>query len=146
MSRKFRRLLLFACLTVLVTPRAQASGKGNPQIVEPPLPKGAVHLVVRNDAEAKQVFTYFPYPRPPDWYHPDESHPHAAELGIYRIEVTPEGAVSAVTIMKSANRMMDVISMKTFVRWRAKPGALRVVDIPVSFGTRSVGGPPFEVW
>jgi hypothetical protein len=110
---------------------------GGPQVVDPAIPKGAVHLLVHNDAEAKQVFTYFPYPEFPDTYQPDESRP--ADLGIYRLEVTPEGTVSGVTMLKSANRMMDVISMKTFVRWRAKPGPLRVIDVFISFGSRWLG-------
>ena len=118
---------------------ASVVSRAGAQIVTPPIPKGAVHLLVHNDAEAKKVFTYFPYPRYPDWYHPDESYPNPPDIGIYRIEVTPEGSVSAVMILKNANRMMDVISMKTFVRWRAKPGPLRVVDVFCSFGTRWLG-------
>jgi hypothetical protein len=115
------------------------AASGGPQIVDAPIPKGAVHLLVHDDADAKKVFTYFPYPPFPDWYHPDESYPRPPDLGIYRLEVTPEGTVSAVTLLKSANRMMDVISMKTFVRWRAKPGPLRVVDVFISFGSRWLG-------
>ena len=113
------------------------AASGGPQIVDPAIPKGAVHLLVHNDAEAKKVFTYFPYPPFPDWYQPDENR--VADLGIYRLEVTPEGTVSAVTLLKSANRMMDVISMKTFTRWRAKPGPLRAVDVFISFGSRWLG-------
>ena len=52
---------------------ASVVSRAGAQIVNPPIPKGAVHLLVHNDAEAKKVFTYFPYPRYPDWYHPDES-------------------------------------------------------------------------
>ncbi len=61
------------------------------------------------------------------------------DLGIYRLEVTPEGTVSAITLLKNANRMMDVISMKTFVHWRAKPGPPRVIDVFISFGSRWLG-------
>jgi hypothetical protein len=96
-------------LAVGMTARAQSTGPAGAQIVNPPIPKGAVHLLVHNDAEAKKVFTYFPYPRYPDWYHPDESYPNPPDIGIYRIEVTPEGSVSGVMILKNANRMMDVI-------------------------------------
>jgi hypothetical protein len=112
---------------------------GGPQVVDPAIPKGAEHLLVHNDAEAKNVFTFFPYPQFPDTYHPDPRVLRPEELGIYRLEVTPEGKVSAVTMLKSGNRMMDVISMKTFVRWRAKPGQLRVVDVFISFGERWLG-------
>jgi len=130
--------LAMILLAVGIPTRAQSKGAAGAQIVDPPIPKGAVHLLVHNDAEAKKVFTYFPYPQFPDWYQPEDSL-RPADLGIYRLEVTPEGTVSAITLLKSANRMMDVISMKTFVRWRAKPGPLRVVDVFVSFGTRWLG-------
>jgi hypothetical protein len=126
------------CSSLRTTARALSkAAAGGPQIVDPAIPKGAVHLLVHNDAEAKKVFTYFPYPPFPDWYQPDESR--LADLGIYRLEVTPEGTVSAVTLLKSANRMMDVISMKTFTRWRAKAGPLRAVDVFISFGSRWLG-------
>jgi hypothetical protein len=118
---------------------ASAISRADEQIVNPTIPKGAVHLQVHNDAEAKKVFTYFPYPSYPDWYQPDWSRPQPTDLGIYRLEVTPQGTVSAITMLKSANRMMDVISMKTFVRWRAGPGPLRVVDVFISFGARWLG-------
>jgi hypothetical protein len=137
--RRNKVLAMLLLLAVGMTARAQSTGEAGAQIANPPIPEGAVHLVVRNDTEAKKVFTYFPYPPYPDWYHPDLSRPHPPDIGAYRIEVTPEGTVSAVTMLKSANRMMDVISMKTFVRWRAKPGPLRVVDVICSFGIRWLG-------
>jgi len=133
------KALAMLLLAVGMTARAQSTGAADSQIVNPAIPKGAVHLLVHNDAEAKKVFTYFPYPSYPDWYQPDWSRPQPSDLGIYRLEVTPEGTVSAVTILKSANRMMDVISMKTFVRWRAKPGPLRVADVFCLFGSRWLG-------
>lgn len=122
------------------TARALAkAATGGPKIVDPAIPKGAVHLLVHNDAEARPVFTYFPYPQFPDTYQPDESHPRPPDLGIYRLDVTPEGTVSGITLLKNANRMMDVISMKTLIRWRAKPGPPRVIDVFISFGTRWLG-------
>src|SRR5438105_81225 len=102
------KALAMLLLAVGMTARAQSTGAADSQIANPPIPKGAVHLLVHNDAEAKKVFTYFPYPSYPDWYQPGWSRPQAWDLGIYRLEVTAEGTVSAVTILKSANRMMDV--------------------------------------
>jgi hypothetical protein len=138
MKKRFTFVAVF-----LVT--AAALWSASAQIINPPIPKGAVHLLVHNDAEAKRVFTYFPYPQFPDWYHPNGDHPDEnypdppSEIGIYRLEVTPQGIVSAVTILKNANRMMDVISKKTLMRWRAKPGPLRIVDVFCVFGTRWLG-------
>ncbi len=84
------------------------------------LPKGAVHLMVRSDADAQQIFTYFPSP----WI---AARPGA--VGMYRLELDPQGTVAAVTILRSMGPIRDSRIMKTFVTWRAKPGALRVVDI-----------------
>jgi hypothetical protein len=84
------------------------------------LPKGATHLIVRSDADARQIFTYFPCPSV-------EARPGA--VGLYRLEVNSQGNVAAVTILKSMGPRRDTRVMQTFVGWRAKPGPLRMVDI-----------------
>ena len=84
------------------------------------VPKGATHLMVRSDADARQIFTYFPCP----WV---AARPGA--VGVYRLEVNSQGTVAAVTILKSMGPRRDTRVMQTFVGWRAKPGPLRIVDI-----------------
>ena len=95
-------------------------------------PKNTVHIVIKSDAQARQIFTYFPYPRPVVdaivWGRPI--------TGLYRLEVNHQGSVTAVTILKSAGRAMDVSAMKTFIRWRARPGPLRIVDVGWAIGLR----------
>ncbi len=102
--------------------------------IDVPIPKGAQHIVINaGDAELKQVFTFFPYPPTPI-----DTRNRTLPLvrkGVYRIEVTPDGKVAAVTILKSMGRSMDFGAMKTFVRWKAKPGPLRVVDVTFTFWT-----------
>ncbi len=46
----------------------------------------------------------------------------AGDHGRLWLEVNPEGAVAAVSILKSMGKEMDIASMKAFVRWRAVPG------------------------
>jgi outer membrane biosynthesis protein TonB len=98
----------------------------NPSFQEPPsaaaasLPKGASHLIVRSDADARQIFTYFPYPL---------VAARRGAVGVYRLEVDSQGTVTAVTILKSMGPRRDVRVMKTFTGWRAKPGPVRIVDI-----------------
>jgi hypothetical protein len=99
-------------------PVAQATKET--QSSEASLPKGAVHLVINSDSDARKIFTYFVFP-------PTEAPP--GTTGLYRLEVSPEGTVTAVTILKSMGSAMDVTSMKTFVKWRAEPGSLRIVDV-----------------
>jgi hypothetical protein len=102
----------------------------NPNFPEVPsaaasLPKGAIHLMVRSDADARQIFTYFQCP----WV---AARPGA--FGVYRLEVNSQGAVAAVTILKSMGRRRDARVMQTCVGWRAKPGPLRLVDISWQMG------------
>jgi hypothetical protein len=111
-----------------------------------------VHLVVKSRAEIKQMFTYFPYPAVPT-----ELQGYAGSkvggVGVYRLTVDAQGAVNQVTILKgftvsavyderfsdvkgNAVPAFDKVMVQTLMRWRAKPGPTRVVDIYWSFGTR----------
>jgi hypothetical protein len=111
-----------------------------------------VHLVVRSAAEIKQTFTYSPYPAVPS-----ELEGYAGSqvggTGTYRLTVDAQGAVTQVTILKgftvnaiyderfsnvkgSTVPALDKVMVQALMRWRAKPGPMRVVDIYWSFGTR----------
>jgi hypothetical protein len=110
-----------------------------------------VHLVVRSRAEIKQTFTYSPYPAVPselDGYAGSQT----GGTGTYRLIVDAQGAVTQVTILKgftvtavyderfsnvkgNAVPALDKVMVQALMRWRAKPGPTRVVDIYWSFGT-----------
>src|SRR5436190_4873674 len=111
-----------------------------------------VHLVVRSAAEIKQTFTYSPYPAVPS-----ELEGYAGSqvggTGTYRLTVDARGTVTQVTILKgftvtaiyderfsnvkgTAVPALDKVMVQALMRWRAKPGPTRVVDIYWSFGTR----------
>ena len=110
-----------------------------------------VHLVMRSRAEIKQTFTYFPSPAVPS-----ELEGYAGSqvggTGTYRLTVDGQGAVTQVTILKgfTVNEIyderfsnvkgntvpaLDKVMIQALMRWRAKPGPTRVVDIYWSFGT-----------
>jgi len=129
------RLTVLLLLLLWIALHSELNAQENNAMVNPPIPKGAIHLTILSDKEAKQIFTYFPYPQAPDRYWLGGR----TESGVYRLEVDTQGRVSAVTILKSMSPTMDVISMKTFVRWRAKPGPLRVVDVAWQLSTRILG-------
>jgi hypothetical protein len=114
--------------------------------------KKPVHLVVRSQAEIKQTFTYAPHPAVPS-----ELEGYAGSqvggTGTYRLVVDAQGAVNQVTILKgftvasvyderfsnakgNAVPALDNVMVQALMRWRAKPGPMRVVDIYWSFGTR----------
>src|SRR5690349_10444370 len=113
--------------------------------------KKPVHLVVRSQADIKQTFSYSPYPAVPD-----ELEGYAGSqvggTGTYRLIVDAQGAVTQVTILKGftvtavyderfsnvkGNTVpaLDQVMVQALMRWRAKPGPMRIVDIYWSFGT-----------
>ena len=124
------------------------SGSANPSRQE----KKPVHLVVRSRAEIKQTFTYSPYPSVPS-----ELEGYAGSkvggTGTYRMVVDAQGAVTHVSIVKgftvtavyderfsdtkgNAVPALDQVMVQALMRWRAKPGPLRIIDIYWSFGTQ----------
>jgi hypothetical protein len=130
---------------------ASKQKKGSSANASPP-GKKPVHLVVRSRAEIKQTFTYSPYPAIPS-----ELEGYAGSqvtgLATYRLSVDAQGTVTQVTVVKgftvtavyderfsdvkgNAVPALDTLMIQTLMRWRAKPGPTRVVDIYWSFGTR----------
>jgi len=125
--------------------RPGSSGNANPS-------EGRlVHLVVRSSAEIKQTFTHSPYPAVPS-----ELEGYAGSqvggTGTYRLSVDPRGTVTQITILKgftvtaiyderfsnvkgSTVPALDNVMVQALMRWRAKSGPTRVVDIYWSFGT-----------
>jgi len=113
--------------------------------------KKPVHLVVRSRAEIKQTFTYSPYPSVPSELEGYEGSKQGG-TGTYRLTVDAQGAVTQVTILKgftvttayderfsnvkgNAVPALDQVMVQALMRWRAKPGPTRIVDIYWSFGT-----------
>ena len=92
----------------------------------------AVHLVVHSGPEAKQIFTYFPYPDIPARYR----FAKISGTGIYRLTVNPQGNVVEIKILKKMGVFgdwpADVTALKTLIHWRAQPGPPRIVDVPWS--------------
>jgi hypothetical protein len=107
---------------------------------------------VRSQADIKQTFTYSPYPAVPS-----ELEGYAGSqvggTGTYRLIVDAQGAVNQVTILKgftvtavyderlsnvkgNAVPALDNVMVQALMRWRAKPGPTRTIDIYWSFGTR----------
>ena len=149
--------LLFAAIglasvlsSVSYSADAPKQKKGSSANASPPERK-PVHLVVRSAAEIKQTFTYSPYPAVPS-----ELEGYAGSqvggTGTYRLTVDARGTVTQVTILKgftvtavyderfskvkgNAAPALDQVMVQALMRWRAKSGPMRVVDIYWSFGT-----------
>ena len=111
-----------------------------------------VHLIVRSKAEIKQTFTYSPFPAIPSELE-GYGGSQVGGTGSYRLTVDAQGMVTQVTILKGftvaavyderfsnakGNTVpaLDKVMVQSLMRWRAKPGPMRVVDIYWSFGTR----------
>jgi hypothetical protein len=88
--------------------------------------KEPVHLVVKSGAQLKEIFTYFPYPQIPTEY----KFANISGIGVYRLTINPQGAVTEIKILKRMGPIMDAVALTTFIRWRAKPGPDRNVDTP----------------
>jgi hypothetical protein len=114
--------------------------------------KKPVHLIVRSREEIKQTFTYSPFPAIPSELE-GYGGSQVSGTGIYRLTVDTQGAVTQVTILEgftvaavyderfsnakgNAVPALDKVMVQALMRWRAKPGPMRVVDIYWSFGTR----------
>jgi hypothetical protein len=114
--------------------------------------KKSVHLVVRSAAEIKQTFNYSPFPTIPTELE-GYGGSQVGGTGTYRLTVDTQGAVTQVTILKgftvaavyderfsnakgNAVPALDKVMVQALMRWQAKAGPMRVVDIYWSFGTR----------
>ena len=150
--------LLFAFISLAIVflytshgaepPKQTKAGSANANRPE----KKPIHLVVRSRAEMKQTFTYSPYPAVPNELE-GYTGSQVGGTGTYRLSVDAQGAVTQVTILKgftvtavyderfsdvngNAVPALDKLMVQALMRWRAKPGPTRVVDIYWSFGTR----------
>jgi hypothetical protein len=111
-----------------------------------------VHFVVRSRPEIRQIFSYSPYPAVPSELE-GYAGTQVGGAGTYRLSVDAQGAVIQVTILKgftvtavyderfsdvkgNAVAALDKQMVQALMRWRAKPGPMRLVDIYWSFGAR----------
>lgn len=129
-------------------PKQTKGGSANAGLAE----KKPVHLVVRSQADIKQTFSYSPHPSIPSELE-GYAGTQVGGTGAYRMVVDGQGAVTQVTILKgftvtavyderfsdvkgNAVPGLDQVMVQALMRWRAKPGPMRVVDIYWSFGTQ----------
>jgi len=123
-------ILLTATFTVIASlhadsPNPSKSGSTNAASSA----KNPVHLVVRSEADLKQSFTYFPRPMLPT----EHDSFRVTGAGGYRLTVDSRGNVTQIKILKRmgvpGDSRSDMVALKTFFTWRAKPGVDRIVDI-----------------
>jgi hypothetical protein len=130
-------LLVFCAAFICCQTEAASndSKAANPVEVNVPIPKGAQHIVITNgDRDLRTVFTYFPYP------HVDVHRVLPLHRdGVYRIELSPEGKVTAITILRTMGKWLDYPVMKKLITWKAVPGNFRVVDVHWSFTYQPAG-------
>ncbi len=54
--------------------------------------------------------------------------------GTFRLYIDEQGRVTKIgVLMSTGNKELDASALHALVRWRAKPGAKREVDQPVTF-------------
>ena len=95
--------------------------------------KQVVHLVVGVASNLKQNFTYCPFPALPLECASEYQRLRISGAGTYRLIVDQQGSVTGIKILKSMGALgdsrADVAALKTLIRWRAKPGPDRIVDV-----------------
>ena len=154
----FNRRLLFAFTSLAIVSLCTSYGAEPPKQTKKNSANASrpdqkpVHLVVRSTAEIKQTFTYSPFPAIPTELE-GYGGSKVGGTGSYRLTVDTQGAVTQVTILQGftvaavyderfsnakGNTVpaLDKVMVQALMRWRAKPGPMRVVDIYWSFGTR----------
>jgi len=88
-----------------------------------------------SDAALKAAMISAPRPDYPE----EASNRHAAGCGLYQIDIDSKtGAVSKVDVLKSAGHpSLNRAAVDGLMRWRAKPGGVRIVKLPVCFELRA---------
>ena len=76
---------------------------------------------------------------------PEPDFPASTELrqlgqGIYRLVINPKtGLADEVKVLQSSSaRKLDAAAVMAFMQWKFKPGALKEIDVPLSFLHRQV--------
>jgi len=123
-ARSLCLVLLILQVSTTVEAQSKKKTKGGTDSAIPP---DANHIVLKSVDDAKQYFTYSPTIAIPEVPQPQN--------GLYRIEVNEKGKVAAVTILKGISPNADTGVMKTLVAWYAKPGPMRIIDVPVPYAT-----------
>ena len=81
--------------------------------------------------ELKAMFTFMPWPEYP---YKLRFVQHMGGSGMFRMIVDERGKVTAVTALQSTGHPeLDAGAIKGLMRWKARPGPKREVDIPVTF-------------
>src|SRR5215216_7630957 len=95
--------------------------------------KDVVHLVVGPGSNLKQIFDYCPFPTLPTDSASEYQRLRISGSGVYRLIVDQQGNVSEIKVLKRMGALgdsrADVAALKTFIRWRAKSGSDRIVDV-----------------
>ena len=99
-----------------------------------------VYLVVKSRADQNQIFSYHPYPAISNEIRFSQIY----GTGLYRLTVDAQGAVTQIQILRRFYGSyysqtgfipeFDKLMLQSLIRWRAKPGPLRVVDTYWTFG------------
>ncbi len=67
---------------------------------------------------------------------------HITGNGIFHMDIDESGIVNSVTVRRSTGRSeLDTEVIKAFAQARAKPGATREIDFPVTFSIGAAGNP-----
>ena len=62
---------------------------------------------------------------------------HLEGAGLYRLNISPDGTVSSVIVLKSTGHsLLDRAAIHAFQQWRFRPGSVHVVKLPINFSMK----------
>jgi TonB family protein len=80
--------------------------------------------------ELRAMFLITPRPN----YPIEARYLHVGGVGVYRLYIDERGEVTGIRLLKKTGfPPLDIAVLKTLVRWKARPGPKREVDVPVHF-------------
>jgi TonB family protein len=94
---------------------------------------------VLSDAEVESAFVSKKPPLYTTWMHRN----FVEGSGLFRLAIDERGIVNDVGVVRSTGmRELDAHTIKALKHWRAKPGAIRVFDVPVTYEAPTEFKPP----
>jgi protein TonB len=64
---------------------------------------------------------------------------HLEGVGLFRLNIKPDSTVGSVTVLKTTRRtLLDGAAIDALRQWRFRPGALRMLKVPMNFTIKGV--------
>jgi TonB family protein len=136
------------CSSIAVISAAISRAADQPIVIDPSKPlkivmEGRLEITVNGVSVSRYpnltpIFTRSPKPE----YPIECRRRHITGNGIFHMNIDEKGVVKSTAIQRSTGHSeLDAAVIKAFSQARAKPGAIRDIDVPVTFAMGAAGNP-----